>query len=286
MTLYLGNTPIAGGGTADQTYDGTSTNAQSGTAVAGLLEAIYPVGSLYIGTQATCPMSTVMSGTTWTLVSAGYALWTGNGQSGSGTTTNANYANAKANTTIAAGLPDHKHTVSKQYGTTDQASGDGIAGTSHNVGTMNMTCGNASANNSIYGKSTTVQPPAYVVNVWRRTAQGVKMEKYAKIIDEKTKQVQVGVGCSDNFYIEIGMTPMEVEQAYNGDWYIEGYAPPKPEPTPEEKRQEEISDLKGYLQHTDYVVLKIAEGVATPEQYAETLQKRQEARERLRELGA
>jgi len=112
------------------------------------------------------------------------------------------------------------------------------------------------------------------------------MEKYAKIIDEATKQVQVGVGCPDDFYIEIGMTPMEVEQAYNGDWYIKGYAPAKPEQTPEEKRQEEISDLKGYLQHTDYVVLKIAEGVATPEQYAETLQKRQEARERLRELGA
>lgn len=34
MTLYLGNTPIAGGGSADQTYDATSTNAQSGVAVA------------------------------------------------------------------------------------------------------------------------------------------------------------------------------------------------------------------------------------------------------------
>lgn len=39
MTLYLGNTPIAGGGTVDQTYDGTSTNAQSGTAVAQAISA-------------------------------------------------------------------------------------------------------------------------------------------------------------------------------------------------------------------------------------------------------
>jgi len=166
---------IAGiGGVVDQTYDSTSANAQSGTAVAGaisaLLGSLYPVGALYIGTQATCPMASLISGSTWDLVSAGKALWTGNGQSGSGTTTNANFANAKANTTIAAGLPDHKHAVSKQYGTTDQASGNGVDGTSHNVGTMNMTCGNASADNSIYGNSTTVQPPAYVVNVWRRTA--------------------------------------------------------------------------------------------------------------------
>lgn len=160
--------------TVDQTYDGTSSNAQSGLAVAEaistLLSSMYPVGSLYIGTQATNPMASLISGSTWSLVSAGKALWTGNGQAGSGTTANSSYANAKANTTIAAGLPDHKHAVSKQYGTTDQASGNGVDGTSHNVGTMSFTCGNASANNAIYGASSTVQPPAYVVNVWRRTA--------------------------------------------------------------------------------------------------------------------
>lgn len=162
------------GMTVDQTYNSESPNAQSGTAVAGaisaLLSSMYPVGSLYIGTQATNPMASLISGSTWSLVSAGKALWTGNGQAGSGTTANSSYANAKANTTISAGLPDHKHSVSKQYGTTDQASGNGVDGTSHNVGTMSFTCGNASSNNSIYGSSDTVQPPAYVVNVWRRTA--------------------------------------------------------------------------------------------------------------------
>lgn len=55
--------------------------------------------------------------------------------------------------------------------------------------------------------------------------------RYAKIIDEKTKEVQVGVGCPDEYYIEIGMTLMEVEYAYNGNWYLAGYAPVKPEPT-------------------------------------------------------
>lgn len=57
-----------------------------------------------------------------------------------------------------------------------------------------------------------------------------------------------------------------------------------PEPTAEEQAQEEILRLKEYLSETDYVVLKIAEGVATPEKYADILQKRQEARARINEL--
>ena len=63
------------------------------------------------------------------------------------------------------------------------------------------------------------------------------MIKYARIINEETKEVQVGVGCPDKYYIEIGMTEMEVEQAYNGNWYIAGYAPVEPEPTIEEKNE-------------------------------------------------
>ena len=78
------------------------------------------------------------------------------------------------------------------------------------------------------------------------------MEKYAKIIDEDTKEVQVGVGCPDEYYIEIGMTLMEVEEAYNGNWYVQGYAPVQPPPPPPTKedikqkrknyRQEHIDD--------------------------------------------
>jgi hypothetical protein len=61
--------------------------------------------------------------------------------------------------------------------------------------------------------------------------------RYARIINEETKEVQVGVGCPDEYYVEIGMTEMEVEQAYNGLWYVAGYAPVQPEPTVEEKNE-------------------------------------------------
>ena len=61
------------------------------------------------------------------------------------------------------------------------------------------------------------------------------MKKYAKIINEETKLCEVGLGTNFAFYKSIGMIEMEVEQAYNGQWYLKGYAPAKPEPTLEEQ---------------------------------------------------
>lgn len=55
------------------------------------------------------------------------------------------------------------------------------------------------------------------------------MIMFAKIIDEETKQCEVGVGTNTEFYKSIGMTEMDVEQAYNGQWYVKGYAPEEPE---------------------------------------------------------
>ena len=58
---------------------------------------------------------------------------------------------------------------------------------------------------------------------------------YAKIENEETKQVSVGTGTNTAFYQSIGMVEMEVEQAYDGQWYLKGYAPEKPV---EEKKAE------------------------------------------------
>lgn len=51
------------------------------------------------------------------------------------------------------------------------------------------------------------------------------MLKYAQIINQETKKCNVALGDDNKFYQSIGMTEMEVEQAYNGDWYIKGYVP-------------------------------------------------------------
>ena len=51
------------------------------------------------------------------------------------------------------------------------------------------------------------------------------MLKYAKVINEQTKLCELGLGTNANFYQSIGMTEQDVEQAYNGGWYLKGYAP-------------------------------------------------------------
>lgn len=71
---------------------------------------------------------------------------------------------------------------------------------------------------------------------------------YAKIINEKTKEVSVGIGTNAKFYKSIGMTEMDVEQAYNGQWYVKGYAPAEPE-TEIQIRVREIRD--NALEQTD-----------------------------------
>lgn len=55
------------------------------------------------------------------------------------------------------------------------------------------------------------------------------MLKFAKIENEQTKAVSVGLGTNTEFYKSIGMAEMEVEQGYDGNWYLQGYAPEKPQ---------------------------------------------------------
>ena len=74
------------------------------------------------------------------------------------------------------------------------------------------------------------------------------MKKYAKIINNETKQCEVGLGTNTAFYKSIGMSEMEVEQAYDGSWYLKGYAPEKPV---EEKEAEVRAVRNQYLEQTD-----------------------------------
>lgn len=116
------------------------------------------------------------------------------------------------------------------------------------------------------------------------------MIKYAKIINEETKQCEVGVGTNKKFYQSIGMTEMEVEEAYNGQWFLKGYAPLKPEPTDEEQKQARILELKKFLLDTDYISCKLIEAIDEAElqdlkeKYKDVLKQRREARAEINEL--
>lgn len=75
---------------------------------------------------------------------------------------------------------------------------------------------------------------------------------YAKIINEETKQCEVGIGTNTAFYESIGMTDMDVEQGYDGAWYVKGYAPSKPMDVLAQEKRAERDNL---LAQTDKFVL-------------------------------
>lgn len=84
------------------------------------------------------------------------------------------------------------------------------------------------------------------------------MKVYAQIIDEETKQVNIGTGTNTTFYKSIGMTEMDVEQAYDGSYYLKGYAPTQ---NLDELKSEKLSELTtitskfdNHLVNTDMII--------------------------------
>lgn len=107
------------------------------------------------------------------------------------------------------------------------------------------------------------------------------MLKYAKIIDNRINLCKVGPGTNIDFYKSIGMQEMDVEQAWDGSWYLVGFAPKKPEDV---KKQERIAELKQILTDSDYWTSKYCDGEYTDEEWAEKVAQRKAWREELREL--
>lgn len=80
------------------------------------------------------------------------------------------------------------------------------------------------------------------------------MKKYAKVINEETKVCDVGLGTNTEYYKSIGMTEQDVEQSWNGQWYLVGYAPVKPAPTLQEQL-EELERNTGYTRALRELIL-------------------------------
>lgn len=67
------------------------------------------------------------------------------------------------------------------------------------------------------------------------------MKKYVKIIDNLKKTCIVGMGKDFEYYKRQGYIQKEVEQSdLDGNWYLKGYAPTKPQ---EQKVREEIQRI-------------------------------------------
>ena len=142
-----------------------STKIATTAFVKSILSTLYPVGSTYITTASTCPLATLISGSTWALVSSGRVLQ------------GADSGHA-AGTTIEAGLPNITGNIYGCESNTGHQGADGAfvisgytgGGEQNGNGTWVNFNLDASRSSGIYGKSSTVQPPAYVVNIFQRTA--------------------------------------------------------------------------------------------------------------------
>lgn len=134
-------------------------NSQLSSNVLSSLQSVYPIGSIYIGVTETCPIANSFG--TWEKVSEGRVLQGADEEH-------------EAGTTIAAGLPNITGTFYSRGGGTEAFIDNGYVATnpggSGTGGQVRLEDFNASRSSSIYGSSDTVQPPAYVVNIWRRTA--------------------------------------------------------------------------------------------------------------------
>lgn len=104
------------------------------------------------------------------------------------------------------------------------------------------------------------------------------MLKYAKLLNQETKEVSIALGTNAEFYKSIGMSEMEVEESYNKKWYLKGYAPQKTD------KKERINELHKLLQEADYWTSKRADGEYTEEEWAEKVAIRKAWRQELREL--
>ena len=160
--------------------DGTASFVVRDKRLNTLLDILYPIGSVKITVTDTAPFKEYGFGT-WKEVSKGRVLWGADDSH-------------KAGSTIEAGLPnitgdacgcEWTNTSSDKDGTQIGAFRISRGGRGENNGEVlavssweNSQRGvrrrnlnlDASRCSSVYGKSTTVTPPSYVVHFWQRTA--------------------------------------------------------------------------------------------------------------------
>lgn len=127
------------------------------------MDKLYPIGSLYITTNITNPLESLITGSKWETIKEGNTIFTG--------------SDDKLGTCIEAGLPNIEGNLYLQsvspvtfgdgaFEKTSVTDGETYGGSgSYTRVNMNF---DASRANSIYGKSDTVQPPSIYVKIFKR----------------------------------------------------------------------------------------------------------------------
>ena len=134
-----------------------------GTLSADSALAAYPVGSIYQSTDPTSPAA--LFGGTWEQIASDRVLMGASRSHAAGTTVKAGLPNITGS--FVANVHYMSHEVSGAF-----TAGDRITSTGANNGDANVYkfSLDASKSNAVYGRSSTVQPAAYYVHIWRRVA--------------------------------------------------------------------------------------------------------------------
>lgn len=131
-----------------------------------LQKKVYPVGSLYITLNNTNP-STVLGFGTWTQVGSGRVLQGADTNHSAGTTIEPGLPNISGKVVCLRNDANKSWATGAFYNDNTATASNGAGSTANTITSVAM---DASRQNKIYGNSTTVQPPAYCVIIWRRTA--------------------------------------------------------------------------------------------------------------------
>ena len=133
--------------------------------VDALLKSVnpFPVGSIYQSTARTSPAA--LFGGTWQEIAQNRVLMGAGSGHAAGTTVEAGLPNITGS--FVADVKKGEHKVSGAF-----TAGNAIASTGeyNNFSDVYKFSLDASKSNAIYGRSATVQPAAYYVNIWRRVA--------------------------------------------------------------------------------------------------------------------
>ena len=173
------NTPLAAGDIKgagqwlELVYDGTLgkwclTNPYISPSLdlAKIWQSIYPIGTIYQTLDSGFDPNVSFSGTTWTRLKDGLFLESASTASQIGQELAAGLPNIMGTYQRHLGAPGFYGAVGAFYLEDKQGGGASVTDNSTYV----RLCYSASRSSSIYGNSTTVQPPAILVAMWQRTA--------------------------------------------------------------------------------------------------------------------
>lgn len=125
--------------------------------------ADHPVGSIYQSTSYTSPAA--LFGGTWQEIAQDRALMGASRTHAAGTTVEAGLPNITGS--FVANVRNGRNAVSGAFTASDRTGATGADNSDAGIYTYSL---DASKSNPIYGRSTTVQPAAYYVHIWRRVA--------------------------------------------------------------------------------------------------------------------